>query len=152
MELDLNAPDFVELELLRNLLRDFGDKSSDCDVTYGLISDVLLANVEMLKLDEDLYNLTRFAIGLTSEISPLLLSRESLGIRHWAWRPVYTKVGGKNSPASDIRPRVKQVASMMRAFAVQLPRDPMYADGAEALERYILLNHLWTEQDDHIEY
>ncbi|MDQ1812131.1 hypothetical protein RBA41_02335 [Massilia sp. CCM 9210] len=148
MELSLKASDSEDMKLLRESIINLGYKGSDRDATYRLIADVLLRNIAKLDLDEDLYNLTRFAVGLTSEISPLLLSRESLGTQHWAWRPVYTKLAGTNSLGSDIRPQTKQVAAMMRALSVQLTRDPLYAAGAGALERYITRNQLWTAEDE----
>lgn len=152
MELSLRPCDFEDLELLRELLISFGKESNDCEAIYGGLAGILLRNVAKLELDEDQYNLTRFAVGLTSEVSPLLLSKESLGTNHWAWRPLFTKVGGINSKGSDIRTQAMQVAAMLRAFAVQLPRDPLYADGAEALERYLTSHQLWTALDDNIEY
>lgn len=153
MEYLVQGSELLNLDALRNLILKFGEDSDERDTLYSQISAILLANIAHLNLDEDLYNVTRFGVGLTSEISPLLLSRESLGTGHWAWRPVMTKVGGGNSKGSDVRPPEKQVAAMINAFAIQLPRDPLYQPGAEALGHYLEFKRLWTADDeDNIEY
>lgn len=149
----MQKSDLLNLEVLRNLILKFGEDSDELETLYRKISAILVENIMHLDLDEDLYNVTRFGVGLTSEISPLLLSRESLGAGHWAWRPVVTKVEGRNSRRSDVRPPEKQVAAIINAFAIQLPRDPVYGAGADALGRYLETNRLWSADDeDDIEF
>ncbi|MFZ6681785.1 hypothetical protein [Undibacterium sp. Tian12W] len=149
MEYVLKPDDFVHIPFLRELIMESAENSPDLlDLRYQLIGDILLENLKNINIDEDILNLMRFSVGLTSEVSPLLLSRGSLGAAHWSWRPVCLKVSGINSARSDVRPIEKQVAAMVNGLTMQLQRDPEYEPGARALFQYVRENSLWSRSDE----
>lgn len=136
------------LDALSYLFHSCGDSGDDIihEKYVGLTK--LLGEYKLnLNLDEDLGNLCRFCVGLALEISPLLMSRGTMGDEHWKWHPVEIKIKGENHRLSELRPIEKQLAGMVDVLVNQLGRDPYYHNAALALDKYLRINGLWTKDD-----
>jgi hypothetical protein len=153
-KLIINRKNLFKLAELTELIKKCASPAAATSSNYAVITAILLTNVEQFNIDEDVMNISRFAVGLATEISPHLLKQAKLFHNdHWEWRPVILKLDGKNHRTSDVRPSSKQAACMIDVLAYQLKNDPEFRDGIKKLEDWQIENELWGVDDySHLEY
>lgn len=150
-EIVLTRSDLSSIDEISELIFSCGQKGDkDMANVYGRLCDLFAENVKRLNLDEDILNLSRFAVGMAMEVSEFLLARGSRfsDARHWEWRPVTVKINGANAGRSDVRSWEKQAACMIDVLLHQLKSDELFREGADRLINYQELNQLWTAADE----
>jgi hypothetical protein len=141
----LTRQDILHLDEIAILIFEC-EKNVDIDKIYQRLGNLIWDNVEKLNLDEDIMNISRFAVGLALELSEFLIKRERGS--HWEWHPVEQKVNNQSRDNADVRSKEKQIAGMIDVLIFQLKNDELFRASVNVLKDYQDKHQLWTQDDE----